>query len=289
MIVGLVGALLAALCYGVGSVLQAIGARRITESEGLDPRLLVRLVKQLPYVAGLVLDAIGFLGAIVALRSLPLFLVQSAIAASVGVTAVLAVLVLHARLAGKEIAALVGLGLGLLLLAIAAQPDSAKQLPTIGVIALYVGIAVVLLIAWASTRMSGAKSAAGLAVAAGLGFGGVGISARVLVVPTNLWHIVLDPVLWSLAIYGLISLLAFATALQRGSVTVVSAVTFAVETVVPALIGIVFLGDAARAGLWGVAIAGFILTVVSAIVLARYGNIESAQHEASSDTDVPTA
>jgi len=277
MVLGLLGAALAALCYGIGSVLQAIGARRTTEGEGLDPRLFVRLLKQLPYVAGLVLDGIGFLGAVVALRSLPLFLVQSAIAASVGVTAVMAVIVLHAKLSGKEIVALIGLGVGLLLLAIAAQPESAKQIPTAGVIALYIGIAFVLLLGWGSTRASGPMAAAGLAAAAGLGFGGVGISARVLVVPTDLWRILLDPVLWSLAIYGILSLLLFATALQRGSVTSVSAVTFAVETVVPALIGIVLLGDRARSGLAIVAIAGFVFAVVSSIALARYGEIEPSQ------------
>ena len=277
MIISLLGAALAAICYGIGSVLQAIGARRTSESDGLDPRLLVRLMKQLPYVAGLVLDGIGFVGAIVALRTLPLFLVQSAIAASVGVTAVTAVLVLHARLKRVEIFALLGLFTGLVLLGISAQPESAKHLQTAGVVALYIGIALVIALGVVSGRYNTPVGAAGLAAAAGLGFGGVGISARVLDVPSDLWRILLDPVFWSLAIYGILSLLLFATALQRGSVTTTSAITFAVETVVPALIGIIFLGDRARPGLGLVAIAGFVFTVAGSIALARYSEPEPSQ------------
>jgi drug/metabolite transporter (DMT)-like permease len=284
VIIGLLGAALAALCYGVGSVLQAIGARRTTESGGLDPRLMMRLVKQLPYVVGLVLDGIGFLGAVVALRTLPLFLVQSAIAGSVGVTAIMSVFVLHARLKRNEILALLMLFLGLVLLGVSAQPESAKHLGTAGVVWLYVGLVVVIVLGVVSGRYNNRAGAAGLAAAAGLGFGGVGISARVLEVPNDIWRILLDPVLWALAIYGVLSLLLFATALQRGSVTSTSAITFAVETVVPALIGIVFLGDRARPGLDLVAVAGFVLTVAGSIALASYGEVEPSHSAVAATT-----
>jgi drug/metabolite transporter (DMT)-like permease len=282
MIVGLLGAALAAICYGTGSVLQAIGARRTSESAGLDPRLLFRLAKQLPYVVGLILDGIGFLGAIVALRTLPLFLVQSAIAGSVGVTAVLSVFVLKAHLSRNEILALIGLGLGLGLLGLAAQPEHAKHLATVGVVLLYVGVVAVVLLGVVSARLSAPWDSTGLAAAAGLGFGGVGIAARVLIVPPHFWRVLLDPVLWAVALYGVASLLLFATALQRGSVTTTSAVTFAVETVVPAVIGLVFLGDATRPGFGLVAIAGFALTLGSSIALAKFSEPDPDQLAAKS-------
>ena len=60
-----------AVCYGVATVLQAIGARR-TPRAGLHVRLLARLARQLPYVVGLVLDLAGFVLVVVALHSLPL-------------------------------------------------------------------------------------------------------------------------------------------------------------------------------------------------------------------------
>ncbi len=102
------------------------------------------------------------------------------------------------------------------------------------------------------------------------------------VVPHEVWRLLLDPVLWALAIYGLLSLLIFATALQRGSVTTTSAITFAVETVVPALIGLVFLGDRARSGFGLVAMAGFVFTVGGSIALARYSEPEPGTIAASS-------
>jgi len=88
MVVGMACALFAALGYGSASVLQSVAARKAESSSGLDPRLFVRLAGSVPYVSGLGLDLGAFLASLVALRTLPLFFVQSAVAASVGVTAV---------------------------------------------------------------------------------------------------------------------------------------------------------------------------------------------------------
>jgi len=58
--------------------------------------------------------------------------------------------------------------------------------------------------------------------------------------------------------------------LQRGKVTIVAAVMFSVETIVPAVVGVAWLGDRARAGMVPVAVAGFVLTVGASLVLARF-------------------
>jgi len=63
-------------------------------------------------------------------------------------------------------------------------------------------------------------------------------------------------------------MLLFTTALQRGSVTSATAVMFAVETIVPAGIGLAFLGDATRPGFAGVAAVGFALTIAGTLALA---------------------
>ena len=72
-------------------------------------------------------------------------------------------------------------------------------------------------------------------------------------------------------VYGLLGTLFFATALQRGSVTAAAALVFTVETVVPALVGVAFLGDSTRggAGFAVVALVGFVTTVGASIALAR--------------------
>src|SRR4051794_37721516 len=95
---GLAGAFAAAIAYGAATVLQAVGARTTGRSEGPDARLLMRLLRSAPYVAGLSLDGVGFALSLAALRTQPLFIVQAIVSSSLAVTALLAVLTLHARL-----------------------------------------------------------------------------------------------------------------------------------------------------------------------------------------------
>ena len=103
MVAGLLGAFAAAFCYGVGSILQAVAARRTHSAEGLDPRLLIRLFGSWPYLLGLGLDGFAFLLSIAALRSLPLFVVQSIVASFLAVTAVLGAIFLHMPLTSDRL------------------------------------------------------------------------------------------------------------------------------------------------------------------------------------------
>jgi drug/metabolite transporter (DMT)-like permease len=278
MVLGMVCALFAAVGYGTASVLQSVAARKADSSPGLDPRLLVRLARSLPYVSGLGLDLAAFVASLVALRTLPLFFVQSAVAASVGVTAVIAAAI-GVRLRGREIASLVVLGAGLLLLAASAQPDRGTPL-TLGVRWGLLSCAVVMGAAGALVaRGNGRSSAHALAVLAGLAFTVVAITARSLTVPSPRWHVLADPGLWAILALGALGMLLFTTALQRGSVTSATALTFAVETIVPAGIGLAFLGDSTRPGFALVAAVGFVLTIAGTLALATDPNgvwLESA-------------
>ena len=273
MSLGLLGAFAAAVCYGFGSVLQAAGAARTRSGAALDPRLLGRLLTQGPYVAGVGLDAVGFVASVLALRSLPLFLVESAVASSIAVTALAAARFLHVRLSRAERTGLWAVGAGLVMLAASAQPDAGRPLSAAGGHVLAGGVAVVVVLAAVSARLSPGGAGALLAADAGLAFGGVGVAARTLVVPHPLWHLAGDPVAWSLAAYGLLGMLLFSGALQRGSVTTATAITFAVETVVPALVGLALLGDRARAGFAPVAVAGFAVTLSGCLALARRADL----------------
>jgi drug/metabolite transporter (DMT)-like permease len=268
VLLGLIAALGAAVAYGVASVLQAVGTRRL-ESGSVDARFLLRLTRSLPYVAGLVLDAAGFVATVVALRVLPLFVVESAVASSVGVTALVAARFLGARLLGREWTALVVLGAGLVALAVSAQAEAGEPLGRAGQ---WVVLVLSLALAAATAVLARAPTggAALFATAAGLGFAGVGIAARALATPSPWWHLLGEPLAWALVVGGVVAIVAYATALQRGAVTVVAAVTFAVETVVPAVAGYVLLGDRARPGFLPVAVAGLLLTLAAAISLSRY-------------------
>jgi drug/metabolite transporter (DMT)-like permease len=274
MFLGLLGAFGAAVLYGAGTVLQAAGVRG-SAGPGRAPGS-TRLRSAGLYAAGLTLDALGFLASLAALRTLPLFVVQSAIASSVAVTAVLATVFLGSRLRRAEVVALGAVALGLVGLAVVAREGGATGLGGTGVVLLLAGLAPVVLLAAVASRLRGRAAASLLALVAGLGFAGTGVSARVLKVPQPWWRGAADPVLWCLVGYSLVGLVCYALALQRGSVTAVAAVTFTVETVVPAVIGLAWLGDGVRPGGGIVAAGAFALTLAGCLRLAGHASPEVA-------------
>lgn len=278
MIPGLLGALTAAVAYGAATILQAVGVRRLA---GRTTRrsLTDTLRAGWPYAAGLGLDGLGFLASVAALRTLPLFLVESAIASSVAVTAVLSVIVLHVRLRRAEVVALGAVCAGLVALALGAtegeaRPGDARTAAWLLAAAALVG----LLLALGLLDPVRARGSVVLSVAAGLGFGGVGVAARTLPIPSPWWHVLDSPTVWvlrGLILHAVLATVAYGFALARGRVTTVAAITFATETVVPAVIGLVWLGDGVRPGWAPLALAGFVLTLGGCIMLA--GRAEPAE------------
>jgi phosphatidylserine synthase len=47
------------------------------------------------------------------------------------------------------------------------------------------------------------------------------------------------------------------------------------ETVAPALVGVVWLGDSARGGLGWLVVVGFVVAIAGTLVLARFGEAPS--------------
>ena len=270
MFLALACALIATVCYGVGTVLQAAGARRVDSAAHLDVMLFARLAGQSRYVGGLALDAVGFAASVVALHTLPLFVVQAAIAGSLGVTAATAAIVFGFRLHTSDKVAIGALLLGLVLLCVSAQPEPVARLSTFGAWALLAGVLVVIGAGVIAAKQKDRYAALALAACAGLGFAGTAIAARALVVPSPAWHLAGEPVAIALLAYGACGVLMFASALQRGAVTATSAVMLGVETLVPAIVGLALLGDRTRPHFAIVAVVGFTLTVGAALTLGRY-------------------
>lgn len=269
MLPGLLAALLSCVTYGLATVLQSIGTRRLAVAP-VDARLLLRLARSLPYLAGLALDGVGFVASVLALQVLPLFLVQAAVAASIGVTALGARLWLGARLGPGERLSLAVLGAGLLLLALSAEAEGVQPLPRVGQWLVLLLCLLVAVLAGLAARAPADRVAVALAAAAGLGFSGVGVAARALEVPVPWWHLLAEPLLCALAVAGLIGMTCYAAALQRGRVTTVAAVTLGIETMVPAVAGYLALGDRARPGFLPVAVLGLVLTLAGGLGLARH-------------------
>lgn len=271
MILALVGAFGAAVLYGVGTVLQAEGLRRSARSHATT--LWGRIEAGWLYGVGLALDGAGFLASLAALRSLPLFIVESAVASSVAVTAILAALFLGGKLDRPTVIALIVVGIGLVGLAAGAVEGPAKTLSGTAAWLVLILAVPVLALGFVGFRLAGAQGVALLATVAGLGFGGAGVAARTLNLD-NGWKVLSDPVAWALVVYGVLALAAFGLALQRGSVTVVAAITFSIETVVPAAVGLIWLGDQVREGLVWLTVLGFVFTLGGSVRLARFAVIE---------------
>nr|WP_208406081.1 hypothetical protein [Amycolatopsis granulosa] len=267
--------LLCAVAYGVASVFQAVAARAVDDGgSGVDPRLLVRVLRQWRYVLGLGLDALGFVAQLVALRVLPLFVVQAALAASLAVTAV-AALAVGARLARREWTAIAVVCAGLALLGASAQSEGSAPVGTAFHAGLLVVVAVLAVAGWGAGHAPERIRTPALGLISGLCFGTVALAGRVLTV-TGVGSVLTDPAAYALAAAGVLAMLFFASALQRGSVTTATALMVVGETVVPSVIGVLVLGDSTRAGFGTAAVAGFVLAVAAALALARFGELESA-------------
>jgi drug/metabolite transporter (DMT)-like permease len=266
---GLAAALVAAVCYGVASVLQAIGARRVERGEGVDPRLLVRVSKSLPFVGGTLLDLLGLVFNLFALRTLTLFTVQAVVNTNLAVTAVAAVVLLRARLTGRDKAAVGAVVFGLILLGVASGPEGTGALGTAGRYVL-LGTAVALVAAAMILGNVYRKAhPAVLGALAGFLFGLFSISVRVL--PSlDVSRLVSDPAAYAALISSATAFLFFATALQRGSVTAATAALVVGETAVPALVGLTLLGDTTRGGFAPLGVFGFLFAVGGALALSRY-------------------
>ncbi|BBX43838.1 membrane protein [Mycobacterium tuberculosis variant microti OV254] len=274
MLIGFLLALGCSVCYGAASVLQAVAARSVEAggTSGVDAALLWRAIRQWRYVAGIALDGLGFVLQVLALRLVPIYVVAAALAASIAVTALVSVWVLSARLSRAEWVAVGVVCVSLAALAAAAGPGHFRHGPAglgwalIGVVAaLFLGGAAA---GWLRDR----ERALALGLAAGTGFGVVEIGVRLVdeIDPTKAAFYA-NPALYAAAGGGLAGFLLFTSALQRGSVTTTVAAMVVGETIAPALVGVVWLGDTARPGWSWLVIVGFVVAVAATLLLARFG------------------
>lgn len=277
-------AFISSISFGLATVFEQVGAKRVHDLDTMSPRSFAALLRQMPYFAGLMLDGLGFLAFLVAVRVLPLFLVQAVGTASIAVTALGARTMLGVRLTSKEYRLMAVLIIGLGMLSYAAAPEGAApihdsmklglELAVMGVVALVV-----------LSRKLISRYPVAAACMSGLCFSGVAIIGRVLPVGHDVVALLVNPLSFALVLYGVLGLALFSIALQNGSVTRSYAVTFVTETMIPTILGIWLLGDSARMGMWPLMIGGMAITVVSATALALakdYAHYHSADDEETS-------
>jgi drug/metabolite transporter (DMT)-like permease len=216
--------------------------------------------------------------------------VQAIVASSLAVTALLAVATLGARPANREWAALCAVTAGLVLLGVSAHhqpPHRLSDLDRYLLLAAVAGVGVVAFVV-ARGRSEVRNDGWALGALAGLMYGAAGIGARILRSPHPLWRVFLDPALYALALAGILGILLYAMALQRGAVTVVTAAVVVTETLAPAAVGITLLGDRPAHGATAIAAIGFALAVGGALALSRFGEPPASEAQGYSDLRVGT-
>ncbi|MFJ5550411.1 hypothetical protein [Streptomyces sp. NPDC093225] len=288
MLIGLLTAIAASICYGTGSVLQAVGSRRaagaepdptgLTQHGGPNLSSTAKAALTWEFILGTVLDFVGFgLGALAA-RLLPLFLSQTVISANLVITAVLSVKLLGIRLTRREWASIGVVCGALVMLATAAGHEGGHHAASATHWWLLAVTVALMLGGTVAVRLLGPRAAILAGLLSGLGFGALGVGVRILdgVDPFDVTTVLTDPALYAIVIAGVGGMYLHTVALQLGSVNGATAALVVGETVLPGAIGVLWLGDASRPGLAWLAVLGFLLAVAGAVAVAWYGNHDPA-------------
>lgn len=275
MLLGFVLALGCSVCYGTATVFQAVAARSVesgNSKSGVDAMLLLRAARQWRYLVGIGLDGLGFVLQVMALRLVPIYVVAAALAASIAVTGVVSAWLLSARLSRAEWTAVGVVCASLAALACAAGPGHFRHAPAGLGWALIGVVAAIFVVGAVAGRLPDRERGFALGLAAGSGFGVVEIGVRLMdeMDPTKAAFYT-HPAVYAAAGGGAAGFLLLTSALQRGSVTTTVAAMVVGETIAPALVGVIWLGDTARAGLGWLVIAGFVVAVSATLMLARFG------------------
>ncbi|WP_327039855.1 hypothetical protein [Micromonospora maris] len=274
------------VAYGIANLLQSVAAARTTVQHTFDPGLLWRLAGHRTYLVGLVCQVGAFVLAFLARRDLPLFLVQASVAAGLGVTALLGVIVLKWRLPMAEVVLLLLLFAGITALVLSAQPAPSKPLGTAGVIALLVALGAIAVLGIFAVRLQGAPGSVALGSLAGLGFSAAAVAARPLASAPTWDAFLTDPLLYLLIGHSIVGQLLLGLAMQRGSTTAAVAAMDAAGAVPAAIVGLLLLNDKIWPGREWLAGTGFLITLAAVIGLTRYAEPQH-HHAVAQETTRP--
>lgn len=266
--ISLAAALGVTMANGVAAILQKEGADSQERATSINPKLVLRLLRDWRYVLGVLLDIIAGGLIVVAVHNLPLFLVQAIVACAVVITFIIECFILKRYRIQHAYRALGMVFAGLVLLGVSAVPESARHVSLQTDWGILLAILPIALLGMVFSRVKHPVSAVFLAILSGMAFGGVAVAGRVLDVPDPFWRLFENPAVYAYILFGGLGVTLFTVGLQRASATVFTTIMVTAETLVPASIGVFFLGDTVRPELWPVAISGLVITLVGALLIA---------------------
>ncbi|WP_024796071.1 hypothetical protein [Tomitella biformata] len=285
---GVLFASLAAVAYGVSTVLRAMGARdaaileegqssATTKNDGPSLESTVNTFRNPEFVWGTAFLVVGFMGGAVAARFLPLFLSQTIVSANLIVTALIGSVALRNKLHGRDWVAMTVVIGSLCALGFSSSHTTGGGEDRTFHWALFSATMVLSAVALLCVWKLGKRGPLLYGAIAGAMFGIIAVGVRILdgVDPFDPAVLLLDPAAWTIAVAGSVGFYVQTVALQVGRVNGVTAVLVVGETAVPGFIGVLFLADAAKPGLQWLAVVGFVGAVVGAILVALYNSGES--------------
>jgi hypothetical protein len=266
-----------ALCYAAASIFQAVAVRRSPTT--------VRAMRHPLYLAGIGCDILAWIGAMVALRELAVYVVESVLAGSLAITVIAARIFLKARLRRRDVFAVVVSVTALGVLALSAGPQH-DVTPTAALkLGFCAAAAIIVLLGWGATKLG---KPGPVAVLAGLSIGSGSLAGRALAMPDAdgvlpiALGLVTDPQVWALLTFAATGMVLYANALRLGQVGPVTAVLWISEVIAPSMVAVLLLGDTVRAG-WALPAAiAALVTVAGAAVLAT-----APANEATAETAQP--
>jgi len=258
-----------AMCNGLAAVLQKIGADSQRQAHSLDASLLLRMIRNAPYVGGLALDLLGWGLTVFAVRFIPLYLAEAVIASSVAVTALLEWLLLKRRLARGSWAALALLFLGLGLLGSGAPVQTFETVHGATEMAILLAPVICLALGAGLARLNGRAATVFLALLSGVAFGGTSVVGRVLPLGIPWWHVLTQPLFYALGVYGFAGVWLFTIALQRERATTINALMTAAQTIGPTFVGLFLLSDTIKDNHWPFLVLGLAAALLGVGSLAR--------------------
>lgn len=303
MIIGVGLAVVAAIGYGLSSVLQAVGARQaahasrtpaeagshVTETGGPTLKSTIAAALTGAFIIGAIMDILGFAAGAGAARTLPLFLSQTIVAGNLIITAILGALLLGIRLHGRDWAAMALVIVALCMLGVAAHDGGRTHVSAPFRWELLLATIAVVVISLVVVRHAGRAGSVLAGAASGVLFGAIAVAVRVLdgVAPFSLVNLLSDPAAWTIAIAGAFGFYLHAVALQLGAVNGSTSAMVVGETAVPGIVGVALLGDTTVDGLGWLGVTGFLLAVVGAVLVAMFGSDEAQRSVESNELHAP--
>lgn len=274
MIISIVLALLAAASNALSSVLQRRAARAVAPGEAFRMSMLLSLARNGAWLGGIGALIAGFLFQAGALSVGGLSLVQPILVTELPFTMILIALIFGSRLGGRSWLAVGAMTVGLAVLLAAASPTAGDRLPHRfeWAVAVVVTVGVIAYLVSSSRFTRGARRAAVLGVASGLGFSFTAalMKEAVRAIPHGLVAVLTSWPVWAMVAAGVASLLLLQSALHSGSLVAVQPALNVSDPVSSIAYGVGLFGEEIRLGGWAV-------LEVLGVGLILYGSVRLTQ------------